>query len=92
MTKEVKLGEEVKCRVTGFKGIITSMTEYINGCVQCYVTPKQTPTQKKEGDYPGGISLDIEQLERVSIGLNNKPIKSTPTGGPVSRTMGRRQP
>jgi len=33
-TESVRMGVEVKDRVTGLRGIVTGKTEYINGCVQ----------------------------------------------------------
>jgi len=74
-----KLGEKVRCKVTGFEGIATSRTEYLNGCVQYHVTPRA----KKDGsDYPDGVTLDVENLERISAGIT---VKATRTGGPPRR-------
>lgn len=71
-----KLGEKLRDRVTGFEGIATCRTEYLNGCIQYSLTPKAKKTADK---YPEGISLDVENLVRVSSGIL---VKAKPSGGP----------
>lgn len=79
---ELKLGDLVEDRVTGLKGIATSKTEFLNGCLQVEVVPKM-----KEGDYAPekafGVSIDIQQLKRIGNGLNTptKKVKKEETGG-----------
>ena len=47
----ITLGAKVLCRVTGFIGIVTGITDYLNGCTRCMVEPhvdddgKMLPTQ-----------------------------------------------
>ncbi len=74
-----KLGEKLRCKVTGFEGIATSRTEYLNGCIQYCLLPK---AKKASTEYPEGIGLDEENLSRVSAGITVKPRK---TGGPPRR-------
>ena len=40
MKTEILLGDYVKCKYTGFKGVVTNKTEFINGCVQFGVAAK----------------------------------------------------
>ncbi len=40
MKEEIELGDKVKCKYTGFKGVTVAKTEFINGCVQFSVVPK----------------------------------------------------
>jgi len=83
----IKLGDKVKDVVTGYTGIATAKTEYLNGCVQMTVTPKQSAEQRKNDGYPEGIKLDIEQLKKVSDGVNVPQLKvvKSRTGGAPSR-------
>lgn len=74
-----KLGEKLRCKITGFEGIATSRTVYLNGCVQYCILPK---TKKASIEYPEGIGLDEENLQRVSAGITIKPRKA---GGPPRR-------
>ena len=71
----MKLGQKIRCKVTGFEGIATAKCEYLNGCIQFAVKPKMT----EDGKMPDAIYIDVEQLEVV----NEKPIKTkrTNTGG-----------
>ena len=55
------LGDEVKCIITGFKGVIVSRTEYFNGCIAYGVKP---PIDK-EGKLQDNGWLDEPQLELV---------------------------
>lgn len=75
---EIKLGVEAVDRVSGFKGIITSRIEYLNGCVQFAITPKVDKDNKRED----GVWFDVGQIEVVGPGLTVKPKK---TGGPTPR-------
>ena len=83
----IKLGDKVKDVVTGYTGIATSRTEFLNGCVQIAVLPKQSAEQRKNDGYPDGVKLDIEQLVKVGEGVNIPKLKiaKTATGGPPSR-------
>lgn len=83
----IKLGDKVKDVVTGYTGIATARHEYLNGCVQITVTPMQNAAQKKDDTYPAGAKLDIEQLKKVSDGVNVPQLKvvKSRTGGPPGR-------
>lgn len=39
-TEKIFLGDEVKCRITGFKGTVIGRTEWLYGCVRITVQPK----------------------------------------------------
>lgn len=76
----IRLGNKVKDKITGFKGIATAKVEYLNGCVQYCVKPQVS----KDGKMPEGEYIDDAQLEviediSVSIGVE-------PDGGPMPDT------
>ncbi len=71
----VKLGQRVRDKVTGFTGIAVARIEYLNGCIQIQVKPKAT----KKGKMPDGASIDIEQIEILD--KKKKGIIKTNTGG-----------
>ena len=56
-----ELGETVRDSVTGFKGVVTAITSWLNGCIRCVVQP---PVDK-DGKVPAAESFDYEQLETV---------------------------
>ncbi len=70
---KIKLGNKVRCKVTGITGIATAKCEYINGCVQYGVTPAST-----DGKYPDTHYLDKKQLEYLDKGIQ---IDTEDTGG-----------
>lgn len=72
----IKLGDSVKDKVTGLKGIVVAKVEYLNGCIQFCVKPKM----KKNGtESPNGEYIDYQQLKILKKG-NEK--EKTRTGGP----------
>jgi hypothetical protein len=70
----IKLGELVKDKITGFTGIATSMTQWLNGCVRVGITPREL----REGKPIESVVFDQEQIEVVGDGLN---IPARQTGG-----------
>lgn len=70
---EINLGQEVTCKVTGFKGIATAKVEYLNGCVQYCVKPKTKDNTMPEGQY-----IDVQQLEVTGKGIK---VNKADTGG-----------
>ena len=79
LKNEIKLGQKVKDRVTGFTGIVISKLEYLNGCIQLGVKPNKL----KDGETLEAEYVDIEQMDVVGNGIN-KPEKKQKeaTGGP----------
>jgi len=74
----IKLGNKVKCKVTGFTGIVIAKCEFLNGCVQLGVKPRM---KAGETVLPDAIYIDIDQLDVVGAGVE---IKKKPVGGPMS--------
>ena len=57
----IGLGDEVKDGITGFRGIVTCISQWLNGCVRCAVQP-----QKLEKGVPIGEKwIDVAQLEII---------------------------
>jgi len=84
MMREIKLGDKVKCKITGFIGTAVARTEYINGCTQYNVVGKVA----KDGKYPEEMSIDIESLEVLLV--KKKAIKKSDTGGATTRGIKQR--
>jgi len=80
---EIELGDKVKDTITGFKGIATAKTEFINGCVQYNVTGKVGKDNKLSDDSI--MSIDQETLEVIKPKV--KKIKRSDTGGPTRPGM-----
>lgn len=63
--KNLQMGVQVKCRITGFVGIVAGRTEYINGCIQWLVKP---PVDK-DGKSVEGQWIDECNLEVIGDGI-----------------------
>lgn len=59
MSYEIKLGDKVRDKITGWAGVATARCEYLNGCVQFCVQP----ALDKDGKHVDGRYIDVVQLE-----------------------------
>lgn len=75
MAKEIVLGCKAKDIVTGYIGITTARTEYLNGCVQYKLTTKVT-----EKDEVNIYWVDVERLVYKGKGVQGL-VDSSPSGG-----------
>lgn len=73
---DIELGDEVKDAITGCKGIVIGITDWINGCTRLVVQPVIKCDPKPIETF----ELDVEQ----AIKTNKKPKKkSSKSGGPT---------
>lgn len=75
MKQKIKLGDKVRCKITGFIGIAVARTEFINGCVQYSVAPKISKDSKFPEEYP----VDEQSLEVLPV--KKKKIEKNENGG-----------
>jgi len=73
---EIELGSEVEDITTGFTGITTSRTEYMNGCVQYFVEPRVA----EKSELPKGYYIDYQVLKVISKGVSGKYPLNQPAG------------
>ena len=74
---KLDLGSEVECRITGFKGIIISRTQWLHNCSTYQVKPQKL---NKEGETLISETFDEPQLKAITPNV----IKSKQnTGGPA---------
>lgn len=79
MAYKHELGKEAKDIVTGFKGIITSRTEYLTGCNRYGLQPKAN----KEGKTDDPKWFDENQIEIIGKGVViQQTIEQRTKGGP----------
>ena len=75
----INLGDEVKDKVSGFKGIAVAKHSYLEGCNRFSLQPKID----KDGTLPSDVAFDEGQLEVIK---SNKVMRSVMsikiTGGP----------
>lgn len=75
-------GEDI---VTGFKGIITARSQYLNGCIRYQIENKP----KKQGEESKEYWYDEDRIKVTSnkkITLQNKTKTPSTRGGPQSKT------
>ena len=72
------LGDKVRDIVTGFKGVATAVTIWLNGCCRYGVQG----TQLKDGRPTELVWIDEEQLELVSAKAISVKKREKDTGGP----------
>jgi len=75
---EIKLGDKVRDKITGFMGIAVAKTEFLNGCIQFNVLPKGDKINK----MPDEISIDEQSLEIIRV---KKKVKKKENGGPMRK-------
>jgi hypothetical protein len=63
-----KIGDKVKCKITGFEGIVTGEHSWITGCDTYSVRPNKLG---KDGEYPETKNFDENQLNMVEAGAVN---------------------
>lgn len=84
--RQIELGDKVRDKITGYEGITTIKSIFLNGCVQFTVARKlKVGEDYKEANY--GVSIDEQSLEIIKKDALNlhpkpKPIKER-TGGPT---------
>ena len=57
----IDLGSEVRSNISGFKGMVTSRSEHLNGCNRYWVAPKVD----KNGELKEGYWFDEAELDVV---------------------------
>lgn len=75
---EIKNGDIVTDIVTGFTGVVTAISHYINGCVEVLVTPQKCD---EKGDYPKSTWLDLKRLKIV--GKHEEVISARTSAAPI---------
>ncbi len=81
MSNEIRLGDKVKDRITGYEGIVTGITNWLNGCARIGVQS----TKLKDGKPLETEWFDVNQIQLVK----SKVMKTlnTDTGGPRPAAM-----
>ncbi len=68
--RHVDLGDQIKDGVTGFEGIVTAISEYLNGCRRVCVTPPA-----EGGKYQDERWIDEPQLTVLKRAAYLPPIR-----------------
>ncbi len=88
--KEVELGDRAKDQITGYVGIVTGVTVWLNGCRRFLL---QGPIKKKDKTPDEGWWVDEGQVVVVQKqAFKRKVKKNEPPGGPTSRPSREKNP
>lgn len=91
----IKLGQEVRDRVTGFQGIVVVIADHLYGCVRIGVQPQG---MDKDGRKFDDAFFDVSALEVISEGITaqlapkpsiQEKAAGRPPGGPDRERPGR---
>lgn len=81
----IAIGDEVECILSGFKGIASMKSTFMNGCVYFDVTKPENATKKQpaESMFISSTRLKLVKAKKVT------PIKASvkAPGGPSTRAM-----
>lgn len=81
----IAIGDEVECILSGFKGIASMKSTFMNGCVYFDVTKPENATKKQpaESMFISSTRLKLVKAKKVT------PIKASvkAPGGPFTRAM-----
>ena len=75
----IKLGQQAKDKVSGFKGILTGRASYITGCDQYCIAP----TVGKDGEVKDGRWFDEGRIQITGKGINIFDVLTDKKGGPA---------
>lgn len=78
----VSLGDEVKDKVSGFRGVAIARHIYLQGCNRISVQPKTD----KEGKLPEAVTFDEPLLEVTKAAKVKGQEPEAPRGGPEKHT------
>lgn len=74
----IRLGNEVRDKVTGYTGIATARYEYLTGCIRYELQSRDL----HEGKLRDSYVFDEGRLEVVGDGIQPDQVSAAATGGP----------
>ena len=72
------LGKEAEDKITGFKGIVIGVSQWLTGCNQACLKPKVD----KDGKLEEGQWFDEGEVFVIGKGITSKEVESKANGGP----------
>lgn len=79
----IELGDEVKCKITGFKGTVTAMAKCLTGCDRIEIKP---PVDK-QGKLNDSYWFDLDACEIIKKRkITPKEVTGKVKGGPTTRS------
>jgi len=85
MTK-IQIGDTAKDNVTGFNGLVDAKIDYLTGCTQFRIQPREL----KEGKIQEAVWFDENRLTVIETGVIKRA--GNDTGGPAPTIPARQYP
>jgi hypothetical protein len=76
------LGRRAEDKITGFKGVVSSISFDLYGCVQAWLTQPIG----KDGKQPDGAWFDVKRLTKLSRPVMPAPDFALPEIGPAEKS------
>lgn len=76
---EVKIGDRVRCKVTGFEGIAYGRYECITGCIRFDVHPPAVDGKKPDSEWVDDTCLEVVDMQAVAL-----TVKLAEPAGPMN--------
>ena len=80
----VELGDRVKDKISGLKGIVVGISNYLYGCRRISIQPEES----KDGNPAEWFTIDEPQVDVVEKAAING--RETPTHGPRENVLHRK--
>lgn len=75
--EEIGLGVMARDRISGFEGVVNSISYFANGCIRVALAPREL---KDDGSPREDGYFDIQQIEYVGPGVSKEPwVVAAPT-------------
>jgi hypothetical protein len=86
----IELGDRVKDKITGLKGLVIGMTKWLYGCDRIVIQPEEA----KDGKPADSFNIDVGQAELIKKKVI-EPVTMAPTvskpGGPQNDSIANRR-
>ena len=80
--EKIELGDRVEDVITGLRGIVVGVTDWLYGCRRLVIQPQQF----KDGKPAETLGVDIGQVELITkaacVAAPEPPVTKAPIGGP----------
>jgi hypothetical protein len=89
VSKTIELGDEVRCKITGFQGVVTSLAKCLTGCDRLVIQP----AMGKDKKHPDSLWFDVAACEIVkkqkvkAVSVQEPESPTAKKGGPPSRNF-----
>lgn len=78
----IKLGDKVKDKISGFNGIATATSEYLNGCTRIMIEPTKLGDDGKVLESQWFDDVQVEVVKKDAFTKGKKKVGGPPRSDP----------